>query len=150
MTVKHGMSKTREYRSWNHMRRRCFDTTAADYKNYGGRGVRVCARWEDFAAFFADMGPRPPGTSIDRIDVNGDYEPGNCRWATHTLQMRNKRLNKNNRIGARGVSWHAGQNKYYVRITLDYRVISVGYFGSLDAAIAARHAAEVKYWGVVQ
>ena len=89
-------SDPRSYRSWSKMRGRCFNENDDRYADYGGRGVTVCDRWRDsFADFMADMGPRPAGTSLDRIDVNGDYEPSNCRWATPKEQMRNRRMHAN-------------------------------------------------------
>jgi hypothetical protein len=91
----HGLVHTqpREYRSWKDMRGRCFNPNNDDYPDYGGRGITACERWSDFAAFFADMGRRPKGYSLDRINVNGNYEPGNCRWAPPGVQARNKRNN---------------------------------------------------------
>lgn len=79
----------REYTSWMSMRRRCNNPNTVQFKHYGGRGIKVCQRWDDFWLFLSDMGPRPAGTSIDRIDGSKDYQPDNCRWATRSEQMRN-------------------------------------------------------------
>lgn len=86
---------TPEYRAWAHMIGRCEDGNDVSFANYGGRGISVCARWRaSFANFLDDMGRRPtPGHSIDRKDSNGNYEPGNCRWATALEQGGNKRNN---------------------------------------------------------
>ncbi len=73
---------------------RCTQPTTNGYKDYGGRGISVCERWEFFESFLADMGARPDGKTLDRADVNGNYEPGNCRWATRSEQERNKRPRK--------------------------------------------------------
>lgn len=81
------------YRAWHSMINRCTNPRMRNYCDYGGRGVSVCARWRDFAAFLADMGERPAGLTLDRRDNDGDYEPGNCRWATTGEQARNKRSN---------------------------------------------------------
>lgn len=88
----HGMSYSPEYRAWRDAIHRCTNPHNSGYHNYGGRGIRVCDRWiESFEAFFADMGPRPDGMSLDRIDVNGNYEASNCRWATWDQQCANRR-----------------------------------------------------------
>lgn len=70
---------------------RCANPNKSSYPEYGGRGIAVCERWSDFRNFLADMGEKPANLSLDRIDVNGNYEPGNCRWATHSEQVRNRR-----------------------------------------------------------
>jgi hypothetical protein len=89
--IKHGMRRTPEYSSWVAMKRRCQDSGHKDYPNYGARGIYVCARWQSFDEFFADMGRRPTGTSLDRIDNEDGYHPGNCRWANDSAQQRNRR-----------------------------------------------------------
>lgn len=95
--VTHGHARTaahtRTYRSWRSMKQRCSVQTNKSYKNYGARGIRVCDRWmNSFEAFLEDMGERPPGNTLDRYpDNDGDYEPGNCRWATWEQQASNRR-----------------------------------------------------------
>lgn len=81
------------YGSWSGMRSRCLNPKNPGFKWYGGRGIDVCKRWQGpdgFANFFADMGPPPPGTSLDRRNPDGNYEPSNCRWATPEIQANNK------------------------------------------------------------
>lgn len=81
----------RTYRSWWGMMARCYRTDDRDYRYYGARGIRVCDRWHVFEKFLEDVGTRPAGMSIDRVDNDGDYDPGNWRWATPTQQARNSR-----------------------------------------------------------
>jgi hypothetical protein len=95
LPVKHGKCGTREYTSWEMMNARCNNPKATGYENYGGRGITVCERWRRFENFLADMGPRPAGTTLDRWPNNdGNYEPGNCRWATRAQQLGNRRAYK--------------------------------------------------------
>ena len=89
---RHGDHRTAEYRCWAGMKKRCNNPNDSSFTNYGGRGVTVCDRWMSYENFLADMGRKPSAThSIDRREVNGNYEPGNCRWATPLEQALNKR-----------------------------------------------------------
>jgi hypothetical protein len=90
----HHMSRSPEFRVWWAMRQRCTNANNVGFPDYGGRGITVCERWISFEAFLADMGHRPTAEhSLDRIDVNGNYDPKNCRWATRAQQVRNRRDN---------------------------------------------------------
>lgn len=100
------------YKAWAAMRARCFCVTHGNYARYGGRGVAICARWQSFEAFLADMGPKPPGLSLDRIDGSKGYEPHNCRWATAKEQANNRRLFSTNTSGLAGVSFEASRSKW--------------------------------------
>lgn len=91
--TKHGASDTQIYSVWHAMMTRCRNDYDPAFKDYGGRGITVCARWHDFGNFTKDMGPRPTGGTLDRIDVNGNYEPSNCRWTDAKTQGNNRRNN---------------------------------------------------------
>lgn len=89
----HGRSGTKAYRTWNHMMSRCTNPRVNNYADYGGRGIKVCERWQKFENFLEDMGEPPPRASIDRVDNDGNYEPGNCEWRTPREQSSNRRNN---------------------------------------------------------
>jgi hypothetical protein len=94
LSLSHGKSRSKTYRAWSGLKQRCFNQKEKQFKDYGGRGITVCERWvNSFEAFLADMGECPEGMSIDRIDNDGNYEPGNCHWTTKKEQSRNTRGN---------------------------------------------------------
>lgn len=122
-----GRVATPEYSCWMHMRSRCNNPNVPAYKDYGGRGIKVCARWDDFNNFLADMGPRPEGKSLDRWpDKNGNYEPGNCRWATMKEQQRNRRDSTRHVIGGVAATLAEWCEVYGVAYTTAARRISLG------------------------
>jgi hypothetical protein len=89
-TTIHGMTKTRTFKSWESMLQRCTNPNAPDYHRYGAKGITVCSRWTAFVEFFADMGERPEGKTLDRKDNKKGYFPENCKWSTPSEQQRNK------------------------------------------------------------
>lgn len=110
---RHGMNKSPEHRAWVHMKQRCTNENKREYKCYGGRGIKVCDEWmHSFIAFYSHVGPRPSEIhSIDRINVNGNYEPGNVRWATHQEQVENTTVVRNVTIGGKTQSISAWERE---------------------------------------
>lgn len=147
-TTKHGKSVSPEYRAYYNMLKRCYYPADKAYPNYGGRGIQVCQAWRhSFKRFYADMGPRPSARhSVDRINVNGDYAPGNCRWAVAETQEHNKRPRKDSPTGVRGVVQNYVTGRYVAQIYAAGKTRRIGTFASLEEATAARKAAEDKHW----
>lgn len=142
----HNLSKSLIYNTWDKMIRRCTDLNDKSFKDYGGRGITVCEEWLNIENFYVDMGERPKGLTIERIDNNKGYYKENCKWASQIEQKRNQRLRKDNRTGIRGVNWSKQHQKYQVRISVNYKTIWLGCFTSIEDAKAARKKAELEYW----
>lgn len=125
---------------------RCYNPRNQNYKYYGGRGIRVCDRWTvegGFKLFVEDVGPRPEGYQLDRINVNGDYHPLNCRWVNKYDQMANTRSALDRLFP--GVTWSNDRKKYRVRIKVKGKDIGLGFYDDLTDAINARKQALAQY-----
>jgi hypothetical protein len=152
--TKHGCANTgkltKEYKAYWHMYSRCTNPNNAGYKNYGGRGITICDRWlepiKGFTNFLEDVGYAPSSEySLDRINNDGNYETGNIRWATRTVQNINQRIQSNNKSGVKGVGWHKKANKWQARIGINNKIINLGLFSNLEDAIKARLETEERY-----
>jgi len=128
--AKHGFFGTPTYKSWCQMIDRCVNPNHHAYKRYGGRGIAVCQEWRDsFESFFKDMGVRPDGKSIDRVDNNKGYSPDNCRWATPTEQQMNKDV--------KGYCYRPKTKKFESSITINGKYKYLGQFAKKEEARAA-------------
>jgi len=144
--TKHGGWKKSSYNTWRAMMRRCYNTKDKDYKRYGALGVTVCERWHDYLNFEVDMGEPKGDETLDRIDVYGNYEFINCRWAGVQTQNRNVRIRANTKTGVIGVS-KTGSGKYMAKITIKNKSIYSKVFSTIEEAAAARKELEVLHWG---
>lgn len=146
---KHGMSNTSTYTSYVHMKDRCLNKNNDSYKNYGGRGISVCDRWLDsFENFLEDMGLRPDGFTLDRVDVNGNYNKENCIWADRKTQSLHTRTRRTNKTGKSGVCKR--KNRWIVTITVNYKTIYLGSFYDFGKAVECRENAEIKFYGTIK
>lgn len=142
----HGYWGTPTYRAWAGMLDRCDRQSRQGYENYGGRGITVCEKWRDsFVAFLKDMGEKPEGLTLDRIDNDGNYGPDNCRWATREVQSRNQRLRKVNRSGMPGVRWTEDRNTFRVHIHANGKLNHLGASQDFFEACCLRKSAELKF-----
>jgi hypothetical protein len=136
------------YQSWRDMLRRCNNPKckSPDYAHYGGRGIKICPRWYKFEHFLSDMGEKPEGTSIDRIDNDGDYQPSNCRWATWSQQNNNQRDHKKKSNLPRGVRFSAYSRvrPYYATIKIHNKDTYLGRFPTPELASEAYEKARAE------
>lgn len=116
---RHGMVESRTYQAWTSMKRRCLAPRSPNYQNYGGRGIKVCEQWMNFKGFYADMGDCPDGYSLERIDVNGNYEPSNCKW----IPAREQHLNMRRSITVEIDGMRMGLKEACLKLGLNYRTV---------------------------
>ena len=145
----HGMCGTPTYYTWEGMKRRCLDPKHKAYKYYGGKGVKFDPSWESFEGFLKDMGERPEGLTLDRIDSEGDYCRENCRWATSSIQAHNKTVSDTS-SQYKGVSWNRSVGKFQAYIR-DPESTSfkehLGWFDCERLAASAYNAKAIEYYG---
>jgi hypothetical protein len=140
------MTASREYRSWASMMQRCYNPKSKAYKNYGSRGITICYRWRSsFVNFYADMGERLKGRSIHRIDNDGNYEPGNCKWATRKEQAIRRRLPSTSKSGYRGVRFDRG--KWTASISLGNKATYLVRFKNKEEAALMYNQAALVHFG---
>jgi len=139
------------YNVWSMMIQRCYEKNHDNFDLYGGAGKVVCERWlepngKGFLNFCEDMGERPEGTTLDRINNELSYFPENCRWTTQLTQVINRGMSKNNTSGCKGVTWHTSYGKWCAQIGVNYSNIVLGYFDDWFEAVCARKSGEILYF----
>lgn len=140
-----------EYQSWINMRDRCYNPNYAHSERYLGRGIKVCSRWDSFQNFYNDMGPRPAGYSLDRINNSGDYTPTNCRWADRSTQECNKYARGKVRYkGVVRVDKRNKTNPYVSDIKINGKKYHIGYFSTPEEAAEAWDDINYEWYGRVE
>ena len=139
LKIIHSLGSHRLYNTWYQMLNRCNNPKSKDYKDYGGRGITVCDRWLDVKNFIEDMySSFKEGLTVDRIDVNKNYDKENCRWTTKNIQSRNTRkIISTNKSGYRGVSYFKLTNKWVAKIGVNFKLIHIGTFNTAIEAAKA-------------
>lgn len=143
-------TKSTTYYSYSHMKDRCLNKNADGFDNYGGRGISICQRWlekdgKGFLNFVSDLGERPENLTLDRINVDGNYEPPNCRWSDWETQSRNKRKHKANKSGVTGIHWNTERNKWHVQFRAKFKTFYLGLYDNLEEAKEMRKFVEKLY-----
>lgn len=146
--TKHGGSQKASYNTWRAMMRRCYKQQDKDYPRYGGKGIFVCERWHDYLSFALDMGEPIGDETLDRVNVYGNYEPSNCRWAGVKTQNRNVRVRASNMTGVTGVS-RTTSGTYMAKVSVSKKSFYSKCFQTIEEAAAARKELERLHWGVV-
>ncbi|HBN5447502.1 TPA: hypothetical protein L3F56_004202 [Klebsiella oxytoca] len=141
--TKHGMYKTREYGIWSGMMDRCYQENNPRFADYGARGITVCDQWHDFTSFYKDMGNKPDGMSLDRINNDKGYSPDNCRWATLNEQQWNQRKQKGTTSRFLGVS-KSRHGRWVARISAFGVKTHLGYFDTEEEASDAYQKARAE------
>lgn len=139
--VIHGLHKNKFYSTWAHMMSYCFNPKFHQYEDYGGRGITVCEEWLDIREFIKWAEVTYPNTSevnLNRININGNYSPTNCRWATKTEQNINQRMKKSNTSGYIGVCFDKYHNKWVAQISFNRKNVKLGRFLTKEEAVEAR------------
>lgn len=135
------------FTSWHSMMQRCLNQNHHAYQLYGAIGITVCDEWKDFTNFLKDMGVRPEGTSINRINGAMIYSSDTCEWATYSVQAYDQKIRATNKSGVTGVCWDKRLDKWEAYISVDKKKISLGFYEEVSEAASARKSAEIKYYG---
>lgn len=128
-------------------KQRCLNQNHHAYQLYGAIGITVCDEWKDFTNFLKDMGVRPEGTSINRINGAMVYSSDTCEWATYSVQAYDQKIRATNKSGVTGVCWDKRLDKWEAYISVDKKKISLGFYEEVSEAASARKSAEIKYYG---